>query len=95
MRMDHALAGHMDKTIELDCAPGDPRPGDFIGEVVRGTALEHLPEAAPDATTSRVFGCWMWSFPNVPDNDWIEIQKTTKARILTLYNSKRVRYGSW
>lgn len=82
-------------TIELDCAPGTPRPDSYITEVVRGTALEGLPEADSQAAVSRLFGCWTWSFPNVAPEVWAEVQKVTKPRIEALFRSGRIRYGSW
>ena len=81
----------MTKTIELDCWPGSPRPGDLIGSVVHGTSLQsHLNE-----TVSRIFGCWTWAFPDIPDEEWRNIQKITKPRVEELYNEGFIRYGSW
>lgn len=85
----------MEKSIELDCAPGFARPGDLIGRVVAGTILQDRPEAAPEATTARFFGNWKWEFPGVSDDDWKQIQPTLKKRIVELYNQGQIRYGSW
>ena len=52
-------------TIELDCPPGNPRPGDLIEGVLEGTGL------APGETVARVFGCWVWSF-DMPEKEWEE-----------------------
>jgi hypothetical protein len=64
------------QTIELDCAPGAIRPGDLISAVVEGTPLAALPEAQPDASISRVFGNWTWSFPNTDAEVWEHIART-------------------
>ena len=81
----------MMKTIELDCAPGYPRPGDLIEGVVEGTVLAgQLAD-----TTTRFFGNWTWEFPDVSDEEWREAQKVTKPRIEKLYHSGVVRYASW
>lgn len=86
----------MNKTIELDCAPGTPRPSTYIGDVVAGTPLEHLPAAHPDATVSRFFGNWIWSFPMISDSDWTDkIRPIIQPRIKALYESGRIRYGRW
>jgi hypothetical protein len=86
----------MEKSIELDCAPGSPRPGDLIGQVVKGTILEGLPEADPEATIMRLFGNWKWAFPSIPDEKWVyEVQPVIKERIAELYHSGVIRYGSW
>lgn len=79
----------MEKTIELDCPPGGIRPGDLIDGVVEGLGLT-VPK-----TSSRFFGCWMWRFEEVPDERWLEIQPIVKGRIAKLYESGRIRYGSW
>lgn len=81
--------------IELDCPPGDPRPGALITDVVRGTPLEGLPSAHPDATVSRLFGCWTWAFPNLTAEQWADIQQQIKPRILALYDANVIRYGGW
>lgn len=99
-RRDHYLSrlpreSSMIKTIEIDCAPGETRPGDLIGLVVQGTILENSPQAAPDATVGRFFGCWTWSFPNVTDDEWKQIQEITKPRIQQLHFEGTIRYGSW
>jgi hypothetical protein len=86
----------MEKTIELDCAPGGPRPGDLIEAVVKGTILEGLPEAKPDSTVGRFFGNWTWEFPEISDEDWLQkVKPIIKPRIESLYHSGVIRYGSW
>lgn len=79
----------MEKTIELDCAPGNPRPGDLIDDVVRGLGLN------VGETVSMLFGNWKWRFDEVSDERWKEIQPTLKERITLLYNNGFIRYGSW
>lgn len=84
-----------EQTIELDCAPGAPRPGSYIADIVKGTILEGTPEADPDSTVSRLFGHWTWAFPKVSKADWAEVQKITGPRVERLYKEGRIRYGSW
>jgi hypothetical protein len=77
------------ESIELDCPPGDPRPGDLIAGVLDGTGL-----AVPESE-SRVFGNWTWTF-DVPRDDWVgRIQPIIKPRIEALYHAGVIRYGSW
>ena len=86
----------MKNTIELDCAPGDPRPGDLIDMVVQGTALEGLPEAQPGATVSRFFGHWVWEFPTISKKEWERtVRPVVKPRIEALHKLGKIRYGSW
>ena len=79
----------MEKSIELDCAPGGIRPGDLIEGVVQGLDLT-IPE-----TSMRFFGNWKWEFPDVSDERWQEIQPTIKERVSALYARGVIRYGSW
>lgn len=79
----------MEQSIELDCAPGYPRPGDLIGEVIKGL---DLPEKE---TCSRVFGNWKWDYSEIAPEKWSEVRPFLKARIKALYDRGTIRYGSW
>lgn len=81
----------MPQIIELDCPPGNPRPGDLIADVVKGTPLE----GKLGDTVSRSFGCWTWAFPDVSEFEWKLAQKTIGPRVEALYNAGKIRYGSW
>lgn len=79
------------QTIDLDCAPGEPRPGDLIEQVVEGTPAATL-LAEPVA---KLFGNWTWRF-DIPRSVWeAEVQPIIKARITALYEAGTIRYGSW
>ena len=86
-----SMAQSQHYTIELDCPPGDPRPGDLIEGIIRDTGL---PIRDP---VSKVFGNWTWSYHDVEDisNLWTKIRPTLKRRIQTLYQQGVIRYGSW
>lgn len=76
-------------TIELDCPPGDPRPGDLIVAVIKGTGL---PEQEP---ILKFFGCWTWQY-DVPRDEWVQrIRPVIRVRIEDLYRQGVIRYGSW
>ena len=77
-----------EQTLELDCPPGDPRPGDLIGSVIKGTGLEHREDV------SRLFGWWIWDYSDVPVTKWKQIQPVLKKRIRHLYSSGVIRGGS-
>jgi hypothetical protein len=79
----------MVKTIELDCPPGSPRPGDLIDGVIEGTGL------AKKARSGAFFGNWTWDYSEVSDEDWKAIQPILKERIVALHNAGIIRYGSW
>lgn len=76
------------QSIDLDCPPGDPRPGDLIESVLEGTGLTA-------GKPSMFFGNWEWMF-KVPRKEWeSRIQPIIKPRIEALYKSGVIRYGSW
>lgn len=78
-----------DQTIDLDCAPGSPRPGDLIGDVIAGTGLPLRD------TVSRLFGNWTWDYSDVSPAVWEEAKPLLKERITKLFESGAIRYGSW
>lgn len=77
------------QTIELDCAPGTPRPGDLIAGVIKGTGLPRR------ETVSRLFGSWEWNYSDIPKAKWLKVQPILEERIKTLYHAGVIRYGSW
>jgi hypothetical protein len=77
------------ESIELDCPPGSPRPGDLISGVIAGTGL---PESEPAST---FFGNWTWVY-DMPRDEWeARIRPIIKPRIIKLHESGVIRYGSW
>jgi hypothetical protein len=78
-----------EQTIELDCPPGLPRPGDLIDGVIEGTGLPKRD------SVSRCFGNWKWDYNDIPEEQWNEINPILRERIVKLYNAGVIRYGSW
>jgi hypothetical protein len=88
--MDELLKTH---TIELDCPPGFPRPGDLIGGVLEGTGLtleDHFEEDVP-----KSFGNWTYVLKKEYISLYEEARPKIKERVHDLYNRGRIRYGSW
>lgn len=81
----------MTHTIELDCAPGCPRPDTYLPRVLKGTGID------PDKLTlaGQFFGNWTWVVPEELDARYAEVRPTVKKRIEDLYNQGAIRYGSW
>ena len=77
------------QTIELDCPPGTPRPGDLIAAVIEGTGL---PARRP---VSTFFGCWTWDYSDIPAEQWAIARIQIEQRIRALYRRGVIRYGSW
>jgi hypothetical protein len=81
------------QTIELDCAPGSPRPDDLIKGVLKDTPLnleEHFEEEVP-----KSFGNWTFIVKKEFTEMYLEHRATFKERITDLYNNGQVRYASW
>jgi len=78
-------------SIELDCQPGSPRPGELLPGVLEGTGIEIDPDE-PDGT---LFGNWTWNIPEQFEELFETHRETIKERISKLYNNGLIRYGSW
>jgi len=78
-----------DQSIQLDCAPGLPRPGDLIEGVIKDTGLPKR------ETVLRFFGEWTWDYNDIPEDEWKKIQPILKERIIELHKLGVIRYGSW
>ena len=77
------------QTIDIDCAPGFPRPGDLIGEVIKDTGL-------PTRDTGRrLFGNWTWDYSDIDPEIWKKANPVIAERLKKLYNTGRCRYCSW
>jgi hypothetical protein len=80
---------HGEHSIELDCPPGSPRPGDLIAGVIKDTGLSKKPPV------STCFGNWIWKYDEVNCDQWDKIVPILAERIKSLYNDGSIRYGSW
>lgn len=89
MRMGQNRVETNEQTIELDCPPGTPRPGDLIGGVIRGTGL---PLRDP---VLMLLGNWTWDYSDIPPVKWQKAHPVLQERITALYNNGAIRYGSW
>lgn len=81
------------RSIEIDCPPGSPRPGDLFPGVLEKTGLTE----DDFVNTSRLMGEWIWALKK--DNEKAELFDKAKPMfkdvITKLYNSGKIRYGSW
>lgn len=80
-------------SIELDCAPGTPRPGDLIGGVLEGTGLE----VVDFETSAPFFGhqTWVLRESAMKDELFMSLKPTLKERVTKLHDDGLIRYGSW
>lgn len=78
-------------SIDIDCPPGDPRPGDLFPGVLKDTGLttEDFEEGG------RFFGNWTWYVRPNKAEQYLKARDTIKAHLTALYNSGVIRYASW
>lgn len=86
---------YVDTSIELDCKPGYPRPGDLIESVIKDSGLE----LSDFDTEPPFFGEQKWVLKDSSYEVKAELFKKAKSifreRITNLYNSGAIRYGTW
>ena len=92
--------------IEIDCAPGSPRPGQYFkqistfmsknsNEYISGLGCR-LIEMNPDPVSKR-FGNWEWDI-TLTDKEFVvskDIKKIWEAELTRLYHSGHIRFASW
>ena len=76
------------QVLELECKPGDPRPGDLVEGVIKGTGLPLRDDV------SRWFGLWEWDYSDIEKRVWENAQPLMRRRIRSLYNRGLIRFGS-
>ena len=77
-------------TIELDCPPGNPRPGDLFPGLIAETGLKE----DDFKLISKLFGNWTWELIQ-NEQLYSECRSTIKERIEALYKKGLIRYASW
>lgn len=84
---------HNKFSIELDCPPGWPRPNDLIEGVLVNTGLD----VSDFDTSPPFFGNQMWILKAEANKDelFTKSKPLFKQRVSALYESGRIRYGSW
>ena len=88
-RIQKNLKKKKEQIIELDCKPGEPRPGDLIEDVIRDTGLPFRHDKL------HFMGSWEWDYSDIEEKVWAKAQPVLKKRITSLYNRGLIRYGSW
>lgn len=78
-----------EQTIEIDCPPGYPRPGDLIEGVIKDTGLPLRDDV------SRLFGCWEWDYNDIDPDVWNKAKPILEERLTKLYDDHICRYCSW
>jgi hypothetical protein len=78
----------MKTTVEIDCAPGNPRP-DFYFNHIWTVILKRDASTIPEPI-SKVFGNWEWKIEYTEEE-----QSQVADYIKSLYHQRKIRYGSW
>ena len=74
-------------TIEIDCEPFAPRPDVYFQHI--WNEILHRENNIPEPI-SKFFGCWTWEITFTEEE-----QNAVGEYIKSLYNSGKIRYGSW
>jgi hypothetical protein len=74
--------------IDIDCPPGDPRPGDLIPSVIKGTGLPLREDAG-----CRFFGWWTWDYSDIAPDIWKRARPKIRRRLVRLYEQGVIRYA--
>lgn len=79
----------MRQVIELHCSSTGPQPDELIADIIKGTGLESRDAIIPAC------GPWVWDYGDVDEAVWVNAQPILRVRIMALYESNKIRYGSW
>lgn len=79
----------MNITIEIDCAPGGPRPDVYLERVFEGTGIPTVDKS------SAFFGNWTFEIGDVKEEVWEQSKTNIAERLKSLYNNGAIRYASW
>lgn len=85
------MLNNLVQTIEIDCAPGNLRPGDVMKSMIEELELPFKYKE----TSGRLFGNWTWTFNEFNEEDWRAIQKKVGPYLTKCWEKGTVRYASW
>jgi hypothetical protein len=74
--------------IFLDCPPGEPRPGDLMPALLKGTGLPLREDIG------RLFGHWVWDYRDIPQGVWNAAVPLIERRMIRLFNAGIIRAGA-
>ena len=86
--------------IEIDCPPGNPRPGDLFKAIMESLSknsnqeIKDFSQENLNSEPTKNFGCWTWDLEIKPEIH-SEVQSVFKNRLMEYYQNGIVRYASW
>lgn len=78
-------------SLAIDCPPGNPRPPALLAFVLKNTGVV----LDPDATSSRLFGCWTWTIPPEQHDAYAKVREVIGARLAQLHAAGTIRYAHY
>jgi len=78
-------------SIEIDCAPGLPRPDTHFNNMCEICELDISWFKSP----TKFFGNWEWKVNPEYNSQYIKKQKEIQTYLTDLYIYSNVRYASW
>ena len=83
----------VNNTLDLDSPPGSyPRGPELMEQVLEGTGLKNGEDVV---CTGAAFGNFTFHVNPEKDMEYEAAKSTIAERIKALYNSGKIRYGSW
>lgn len=73
--------------IQIDCAPGNIRPGDILKEVIQDTELKYK------EPISTFMGEWTWEYNEIDTKLFIKIKDIIFPKLKKAYDEGRIRYA--
>ena len=86
--------------IEIDCPPGNPRPGDLFKAIMESLSkhsdqkIKDFSQKNLNSEPTKNFGCWTWDLEINPEIH-SEVQSVFKNRLTEYHQNGIVRYASW
>lgn len=73
--------------VHLECPPGEPRPGDLLPVLLKGTGLPVRDDVG------RLYGHWIWDYNDIPRCIWDAAVPVIERRMIHLLNKGVIRAG--
>ena len=78
-------------SIEIDCAPFQPRPSVYFSNMCIACLLDTTWFNEP----TKSFGNWEWTVKPQHINDYLPKRPAVRDHLTSLYQNNSVRYASW
>lgn len=76
-----------EQEVHIECPPREPRPGDLIAGIIKGTGLP----LREDVAEFRLFSHWKWEYHDIPRENWEAAVPIMFRRLKRLYKKQAIR----